>query len=151
MPNVELDTAALCADRIIEAISTSTLASIAPTTDNTEFQRCFDEIFCKMENLSSSLTNFDPGNIVPAPETLSIAPTIAALAPGTAALVTSHSRDGTATTICWYHSRFEANAKKCSQPCIYKSKEIVGQQTSAEALQPTADYSSQTRSLSCDS
>jgi hypothetical protein len=41
------------------------------------------------------------------------------------------SRNGTVTTTCWYHTRFGANAKKCAQPCSYKSKGKLGQQTSA--------------------
>jgi hypothetical protein len=39
----------------------------------------------------------------------------------------SHSRNDTATTICWYNSRFGANAKRFSQPCTYKSKGKHGQ------------------------
>jgi hypothetical protein len=124
MPDIELDTAALCADRIIKAVCPSMLASIAPATDTTEFQRHFKELSRKVKNLSSSLTSV-PGIIISAPETLAVAPAITALAPGNR----SHSRDGAATTKCWCHSRFGANAKKCSQPCTYKSKGKLVQKT----------------------
>jgi hypothetical protein len=39
IPEIELDTAVPCADRIIEAVFPSTLPSIPSPTDNTEFQR----------------------------------------------------------------------------------------------------------------
>jgi hypothetical protein len=43
----------------------------------------------------------------------------------------SSFRDGTTTTTCWYHNRFGANAKKCFQPCTYKSEGKLAQETSA--------------------
>jgi hypothetical protein len=94
MPDIVLDTAALCVGHIIEASSPSTLASIAaaavaPEIDNIEFQRRFYELCRKMENPPLALLISAPGNIVPGLETLTIAPAIAALATRTTGLLLS--------------------------------------------------------------
>jgi hypothetical protein len=53
MPEIELNTVVLSADRIIEAVSPSTLASIASPTDSTEIQSRSDELSRQVANLSA--------------------------------------------------------------------------------------------------
>jgi hypothetical protein len=44
MPEVRLDAAALCADRITEAVSPSMLASISQILDSAEILECIDDL-----------------------------------------------------------------------------------------------------------
>jgi hypothetical protein len=52
-PGIELDTAAVCADRIIESAPRPALASIVQPADNAELLRCIDELSQRVEALSA--------------------------------------------------------------------------------------------------
>jgi hypothetical protein len=120
MPEIELDTAALCADRIFEAIFP---AALAPATDNTEVLNRIEELSREVEKLSASQSNcrhwdHRTGSRNTSYNTRDRRSNSRNHRRGNR----SHSRDGTTTTICWYHSRFGANAKKCSHRCTYNKK-----------------------------
>jgi hypothetical protein len=83
MPEIELDTAALCIDCIIETIFPVSLASIAPAADNTEVLNCIKELSHKWRDSALGRATSTPGTIVPTLKTIATMPVIAALAPGT--------------------------------------------------------------------
>jgi hypothetical protein len=119
MPEVGLDAAALCADRIIETVSPSTVASMSPGTDYAELQQTVRNLSCLVASLvaeqnrhnSSSFRNHRPrfnnrrrsnsrGSSAGGPP----------------------SRDDTNGTWCWYHRRFGERAQRRSQPCTFSSQ-----------------------------
>jgi hypothetical protein len=58
MPKVELDAAALSSDCIVRAVSPSTRASTAPITDNTEFQKPFEELPRQVKTFNAGQNSF---------------------------------------------------------------------------------------------
>jgi hypothetical protein len=113
MPEIELDTAALCADRIIEAISPASLANIAPATDNTEVLNRIEELSREAEDLSVGQSNFRPRDHCLRSRNPSYnAHNRRSSSRNRRPDNRCHSRDGTATRICWYHCCFRGQRLK---------------------------------------
>jgi hypothetical protein len=116
-PEIDLDTAAHCADCILEVTSPSAISSICQSNVTTGLEQRFDDLCSRVDQLTA--TTRDPEhrnrllwrrswsrNCRPARRSL--------------------SRDGPASTTCWYHRRFGTAAKKCAQPCRTRAADISG-------------------------
>jgi hypothetical protein len=122
-PEGELDAAARCADRLIEAAPMPTLSCAPPTNSAWLLQR-IDDFSHQMAELSAEQNRSSSGDHRyrsrdRRPDK-------------------SNSLDDTTITRCWYHRRFGANAKKCSQPCSYNQRGKLARQTSTAVYVYTA-------------
>jgi hypothetical protein len=59
LPDVELEAAALCADRIMEAIPVPAVASISPDTDHTGLQQKLSHLSCQVSELRAEQVRLD--------------------------------------------------------------------------------------------
>jgi hypothetical protein len=131
MPGVELDAAALCADRIIETVSPSTVASISPGTDYTKLLQIIRDLSRQLANLAAERNRSDSKD-------LRSRSSNHRSNSRSSSTHRSPSRHDTANTYCWYHYRFGARAQNCTQPCAFHQQKKL-EQTSAAAHVCTAD------------
>jgi hypothetical protein len=121
-PEVELDAAADCADRIIESVLPPALATIGQPTDNSELLRRIEQLSRRVPALSAERDrplsrdrrssygdrpscSWDPHSYPRHRRPYNRSPP---------------RRD--ALTTCWYHQRFGNRAYNCSQPCTYSQE-----------------------------
>jgi hypothetical protein len=102
---VGLDTASQLADRICEVTPQTTIASVAPSPDNTAalLQR-IEDLTRQVAALSAGRTRHRSGSRSHRSGSRS-----------RRSRSTSASEDG----LCWYHHTFGAKAQKCRQPCSF--------------------------------
>jgi hypothetical protein len=123
MPEVGLDAAALCADRIIETVSPSTVASISPGPDYAELVQTVRNLSCQVSSLVAkrSRHNYREHRSSfrdrrPRFNNRRHSNSRGSSAGG------SPTRDDTNGTWCWYHRRFTDWAQRCSLPCTFSSQ-----------------------------
>jgi hypothetical protein len=123
-PEVELDAAADCADRI-KTVPPPALASIGQPTDN-ELLRRIDELSRRVAGLSAerdcSLSRDRRSSSTDRPSTSRDPNSSRRDRPSSprncCPYNRSSTRHGTSPT-CWYHRRFGNLAQNCSPPCTY--------------------------------
>jgi hypothetical protein len=123
MPEVGLDAAALCADRIIETVSPSTVASISPGPDYAELVQTVRDLSGQVASLVAerSRPNYRERSTSFRDRRPRFNNRRRSNSRGSSA-GGSLSRDDTNGTWCWYHRRFGDRAQRCSQPCIFSSQ-----------------------------
>jgi hypothetical protein len=129
-PEVELDVAADCADRIIETVPPPALASISQPTDSNELLRRIEELSRRVAALSaerdrplstdrrSSSRDRSSSSRDPNSSRRNRPSSHRNRRPYNR----SPTRHDTSTT-CWYHQRFGNRVQNCSQPCTYSRRE----------------------------
>jgi hypothetical protein len=128
-PEVELDVAADCADRIIETVPPPALASSGQPTDNNEFLRRIEELSRRVAALSAerdrplstdrrSSTRNRPSSYKDPNSSRRDRPSSPR---NRRPYNRSPIRHDTSTT-CWYHQRFGNWAQNCSPPCTYNQQ-----------------------------
>jgi hypothetical protein len=118
-PDVELDAAARCADRIAEAVSRPAPASTGQPTDNAELARCIEELSHRVEALSTERNRSSDRR----PSSMDRHCSPRNSYSGTEnrrPYNKSPTRHDDVTTSCWYHRRFGARAQNCTQPCAFR-------------------------------
>jgi hypothetical protein len=121
--DVELNTAACCADRIVEAISRPSLARISQPTDNAELAKSIAELSRQLEALSTELNRLSSRDRPSSSRDRPHGPRDRPSSPRNRRPYNrSPSRHRTTTTPCWYHRRFGDQAYNCSPPCTYSQQ-----------------------------
>jgi hypothetical protein len=123
MPEVELDAAAICADRIMETISPSTVASTSPGPD-------YKELLQSIRDLTRQLANVITEQKRPNPnerqfnfrDRRSRSSSHRSNSNSRSSSTRRSSRRDTTNTLCWYHQRYGDRAQRCSQPCTFNSQ-----------------------------
>jgi hypothetical protein len=121
-PEGDLNAAGRCADRIIEAAPQSALASVVPLADSNTPTQQIEDLSRQVAALSTELTHLRSNykNLRPKNRTQRLGNR-------------SPSREDATSTLCRYHRRYGAQARKCTQPCSYSQQEKLTQRTSAVA------------------
>jgi hypothetical protein len=120
-PEIELDAAALCVDRITETVPPPALASIGQPTDTTELLRHIEELSRRVETLSTERNR--PRSRDRSPRDRDYSPRDRPSNPRIRRPYNrSPSRHDAPTTFCWYHRRFGDRAQNFSQPCTYNQQ-----------------------------
>jgi hypothetical protein len=132
MPEVDLDASAFCADRIVEAVSPPSLLRIASPTDSTQFQGRLTNSPAKWR-LSTGQNSLRPRDHRPRSRNPSNSArdrrSSSRNRPGNG----SHPRDGTATTVSWYHRSLSGLCLKVFPALHLQPWRKLTQQTSATA------------------
>jgi hypothetical protein len=122
-PEIELDAAALCADRITEAVPPPALASIGQPTDTTELLRRIEELSRRVETLSTERNRPCPRDRSPSYRDQDYSPRDQPTNHGIRRPYNrSPSRHDAPTAFCWYHQRFGDRAQNCSPPCAHQQQ-----------------------------
>jgi hypothetical protein len=103
MPEVELDAAAFCADRVMETVSSSTVASTSPGPDYTELLQIIHDLPRQLANLAAKRN---------CPNTKDLRSRSNNRRSNSRSSSTHRppSQHDATTTFCWYHYRFGARA-----------------------------------------
>jgi hypothetical protein len=127
-PEVELDVAADCADRIIETVPPPALASFGQPTDN-ELLRRIEELSRRVAALSAegdrSLSTDRRSSSRDRPSSSRDPNSSRRDRPSSPRNRRPYNRSPTrhdTSTTCWYHRRFGNSAQNCSQPCTHNQQ-----------------------------
>jgi hypothetical protein len=126
LPDVELEAAALCTDRIMEAIPVPAVASISPDSDHKGLQQKLSHLSCQVSELRAEQVRLDATlRQIQASLRLLIS---GERRPGSASRRSSGLRSNTSSpdpnnTECWYHRRYGAQAQRCTKPCTFRAPE----------------------------
>jgi cleavage and polyadenylation specificity factor subunit 1 len=119
LPGAELDEAARCADRIMETIPAPAVASMAPDPEYLDLKRTVRELsqqfagfIVEQRRTNASLRQDNPRARRPRSNSRrrSFSSDNQRRAP---------ARQDAASTVCWYHQRFGAQAQRCTTPCSF--------------------------------
>lgn len=129
LPDVELEAAALCADRILEAIPVPTVASLAPHPEYLELKRTVHELSRQVADLLGEQTRINSSlrQIHASLRQINISdhdrrPRSSSRRRGSPR-ESSTSRDDASRTLCWYHQRYGGQAQRCTKPCTFPQQE----------------------------
>jgi hypothetical protein len=122
LPEVELEAAALCADRVMETISVPAVASIAPGPDYMELKRTVHDLSQQVADLITEQrrtnASIRQNNIRDRrSRSNSRRPN------STDNRRRSHSRRDTTSILCWYQQRYGEQAKRSTKPCTFQKQE----------------------------
>jgi hypothetical protein len=112
-PDIDLETAAHCADCIMETISSRALTSAGQPVNDLNAKQCLNELFRRLEALGIGFNN----------STYRERRCHASQSRYHQRVNRSSSRDGAPISYCWYHRRYGASARKCYQPCTFTKQE----------------------------
>jgi hypothetical protein len=108
-PEIDLDTAAHCADCIPEVINSVAIESIYQPTNTFNLARQVEHLSRRMDDL---ITEHRYGARRRRPSSRD-----------RRTARRSPSRNGVDPTTCWYHRRFGSAAQRCTKPCNLKNPE----------------------------
>jgi hypothetical protein len=133
-PEIQLDAAALCADRITETVLPPALARIDQSTDTTELLRRIEELSRRVETLSTERNRPRSRDRSSSSRDREYSPRDHPSNPRIRRPYNrSPSRHDAPTNFCWYHRRFGARAQKCTPPCAHQQQGKLTQQTAPAA------------------
>jgi hypothetical protein len=122
-PEVELEVAADCADRIIETVPPPALASIGQPTDNNELLRRIEELSRRVAALSAERDRPFPrdrrSSFRDRPSSSRGPKSSSSPRNRRTYNKSPHPPKHYTSTTCWYHQRFANRAQNCSMPCTY--------------------------------
>jgi hypothetical protein len=110
-PEGDSETAARCADRIMEAAPQPTLASVAPPPDNNDLLEYVEDLRRQVKTLHAELDRLRSNSRASR-----------SISRNRRSYRRSKSRDNVTPTLCWYHRRYGTRAQKCTQPCAYRQQ-----------------------------
>jgi hypothetical protein len=122
MPEVGLDVAASCADRIMETLSPPTVASASAGPDCTALFQTVRELSCQMADLSRQVASLTVQRNHSGPRGRQFR------RPRSSSRHRSSSRGNSApggdanNGWCYYHRRFRDQARRYTQPCSYTTQ-----------------------------
>jgi hypothetical protein len=125
LPEVELESAALWADRIMDTISPTTVATTTLSTDNTDLLQSIWDLPRQVANLLSeqNLTNSNKGRVnFKDRRSRSRSRRSNSSTRNTRRSPSRQTTNTTTNTLCWYHQNFGDRAQRCSQPCTFKTQ-----------------------------
>jgi hypothetical protein len=128
---LELEAAALCADRIMMAIPILEVASISPDTDHTGLQQKLRSPSYVQNRYASTPASgkYRPACACSPPE--SAPPPHRSVGRRSSGPRSNTSSPGPNNTVCWYHRHHGVLAQRCTKPCTkYKITEKEMDQTS---------------------
>jgi hypothetical protein len=117
-PEVDLDTAAGCADRINEAATQPSLANVTPLPEITALRQQVEDLRRQVKALNTEVNHS---------RSRSRRSHSSYRTPRTSSRnrrngSSSSSRNEAATILRWYHRRFGAQVQKCTQPFAYRQQ-----------------------------
>jgi hypothetical protein len=124
-PKGSLDAAACCADRISEVAPQPALVSVSPLPDSTTLLQEIEDLALQAAALSAEQDRLRISFRDPCVRSMDTCSSFWYPLPGSRNRPPggrSPSRDGTASTLCWYHCLFGARAQKCTQSCAYRQQ-----------------------------
>jgi hypothetical protein len=109
MPEVELDASALCADRMMETVSPSTVASTSPGPDYTELLQNIRDLTRRLANVVTEKKRSNSNE-----RQFNFRDRRSNSNSRSSSTRRSPSRRDSTNTLCWYHQRYGDRAQRCS-------------------------------------